>query len=58
MSGNSSYRSNYSQLIRMAGHNKWSKVKYIKARVDARKGPMSPFTNFEGPEEILIHLEA
>lgn len=42
----------------MAGHNKWSKVKYIKARVDARKGPMSAFTNFEGPEEILMHLEA
>ena len=42
----------------MAGHNKWSKVRHIKARVDTRKGPMGAFTNFEAPEEILKQLEA
>lgn len=34
----------------MAGHNKWSKVKHIKARVDARKGKM--FSRFS--QEISI----
>ena len=34
----------------MAGHNKWSKVKHIKARVDARKGKV--FSRFS--QEISI----
>ncbi|NIP97637.1 MAG: YebC/PmpR family DNA-binding transcriptional regulator [Akkermansiaceae bacterium] len=34
----------------MAGHNKWSKVKHIKARVDARKGKL--FSRFA--QEISI----
>ena len=37
-------------LLSMAGHPKWSKVKHIKARVDARKGKM--FSRFS--QEISI----
>ena len=58
MSSNPSYRSNYSQFIGMAGHNKWSKVKHIKACVDVRKGAMDIFTNPTVPDEILLQLEA
>ena len=58
MSSNPSYRSNYSQFIRMAEHNKWSKVKHIKACVDARKGAMDVFPNSKVPDEILLQLEA
>jgi YebC/PmpR family DNA-binding regulatory protein len=45
-----SYLTHYSKFSRMAGHNKWSKVKHIKARVDARKGKV--FSRFS--QEISI----
>lgn len=37
----------------MAGHNKWSKVKHIKARVDARKGKV--FSRFSQEISIATH---
>ena len=42
----------------MAGHNKWSKVKHIKARVDARKDTFDVFINFDVPNDTLTQLEA
>lgn len=40
----------YPQLISMSGHNKWSKIKHVKAKEDAKKGKV--FARFA--HEIML----
>ena len=40
----------------MSGHNKWSKIKYVKAKEDAKKGKV--FARFAHEIMLAAHADA